>query len=642
MRGRLDRSALPEVVAKAGALVLLALCPLQPSSAQEAPAFDNPHGDLSVSCDECHTTDGWKPLVEPLVFDHASTGFELDFGHRTVECLSCHTELVFANVGTACADCHLDPHQGELGFACEDCHESSSWDPRVDFELFHDATLFPLTGAHEVIDCIACHSEASPFEFQLTPTECFLCHIDDYQSAELDHVELGFPTSCEDCHRTDAWQPAMIDGGNFDHDLFFPLRGAHEVLDCSDCHIGGFGDTPNECIGCHLADYEGVDDPDHVALGFPTMCENCHSTTTWEGAIEVDHEEFFPLRGVHAVLDCQECHADGFEGTPTDCVDCHLDDYQATNDPNHVEAGFSRMCEDCHNESSWEDATIDHDAFFPLTGAHRPLDCEACHAEGFSGTPTDCVSCHLDDYNATEDPDHRASGFPTMCEDCHSTSNWEDAIFDHDSVFRLTGAHRALDCEECHADGFDGTPRDCAGCHLDDYNATDDPDHQASGFPTMCEECHNTTDWEDADFDHDAVFQLTGAHRALDCEACHAEGFDGTPRDCVGCHLDDYNQTDDPDHDAAGFPTMCEDCHNTSDWDDADFDHDSLFFPIFSGSHAGEWDDCTDCHVDPGNFAVFDCTVCHDQADMDDEHDDVDDYVYSSPACLSCHPDGEE
>jgi hypothetical protein len=27
---------------------------------------------------------------------------------------------------------------------------------------------------------------------------------------------------------------------------------------------------------------------------------------------------------------------------------------------------------------------------------------------------------------------------------------------------------------------------------------------------------------------------------------------------------------------------------------------------------------------------------------MDDEHDDVNGYVYSSPACYSCHPDGRD
>jgi hypothetical protein len=674
-----------------------------------AQSFDNPHGDLSISCGECHTTEGWTPLLSDPGFDHAATGFPLDAGHRRVQCASCHAVLEFAQVGSACADCHLDPHLGELGFACGDCHDTSGWDPRARLGVLHDAT-FPLTGAHRSADCAACHAEDPPFEFQLTPTDCFLCHVEDYRSADLDHVALGFPTTCENCHTTDAFSPATVDV--VDHDLFFPLRGAHAVLDCSDCHAGGFGGTPSDCFACHADDYNSTRDPDHVALGFPTMCEVCHGTTTWEGASEVDHNQFFPLNGVHAVLDCESCHAGGFEGTPTDCFACHQEDYNATTDPNHAAQGFSTDCEGCHNESNWNDVDdIDHEAFFPLRGAHRtldceschaggfagtptdcyechredyegtddpdhmdagfptdceqchsetswegatadhsffpltgahaPLDCESCHANGFEGTPTDCAACHIDDYNNTTDPDHEDAGFPTTCEDCHTTEGWDGAEIDH-TFWPLTGAHAPLDCESCHAEGFPGTPTDCAACHLDDYNNTTDPDHQDAGFPTTCEDCHTTANW-DSDFDHD-FWPLTGQHQTLDCEECHAEGFPGTPTECSGCHLDDYNNTTDPDHQAAGFPTTCEDCHNTNDWEDADFNHDQMYFPIYSGSHEGEWQECADCHVVPNDFGVFECIFCHEhnQADMDDEHEDVGGYMYESQACFNCHPNGEE
>ncbi len=189
-----------------------------------AVSFENPHGELSISCGECHTTEGWTPLAAAPGFDHAETGFPLEAGHRKVQCASCHAVLEFAKVGSACADCHLDVHLGELGFACGDCHETTGWDPRARFSELHDAT-FPLTGAHRSADCAACHAEDPPFEFQLTPTDCFLCHVEDYRGAELDHVALGFPTTCENCHSTDAFSPATVDV--VDHDAFFPLRGAH-------------------------------------------------------------------------------------------------------------------------------------------------------------------------------------------------------------------------------------------------------------------------------------------------------------------------------------------------------------------------------------------------------------------------------
>jgi len=614
------------------------------AAAQSGSTARNPHGDLSIACSDCHSTAGWTPLLEPMLFEHVSTGFDLEAGHREVACVSCHALLEFSNVGSACADCHTDAHLGELGFSCETCHNPATWDARAHFAAIHDGTLFPLTGAHRSTDCAACHVEDPPFEFQLTPLDCFSCHVDDYQNAELDHPGLGFPTTCEDCHTTQAFQPANFFGGAFDHDIFFPLRGSHATLDCSVCHEGGFQGTPSDCFACHRDDYQSTTDPNHSALGFPTSCENCHGTTTWEGATSVEHDTFFPLNGVHAVLDCQACHADGFEGTPTDCFACHAADYNATRDPNHAAQGFATSCEDCHSESSWDVSDVDHDVFFPLVGAHRPLDCDACHAGGFAGTPTDCVACHQADYEATTDPNHQAAGFPTSCEACHSESSWEGAVVDHDNFFPLTGAHRPLDCDACHADGFEGTPTDCFSCHQAEYEGTTDPNHQQAGFPTSCESCHNTSDWDDADFDHDTFWPLTGQHRSLDCEECHAGGFEGTPTDCFACHAADYNQTTDPDHEAAGFPTTCEDCHNTSDWEDADFNHDQMYFPIYSGRHEDEWNSCSDCHVVPSDYGVFECIFCHEhnQQDTDDEHDDVNGYVYESQACLNCHPNGEE
>ena len=53
---------------------------------------------------------------------------------------------------------------------------------------------------------------------------------------------------------------------------------------------------------------------------------------------------------------------------------------------------------------------------------------------------------------------------------------------------------------------------------------------------------------------------------------------------------------------------------------------------------------CVECHPNPGNYAIFTCIDCHEhnKPDMDDKHEDVQDYVYSSVACFDCHPNGEE
>lgn len=546
-------------------LMAFSVCAL-PALSQEA----GPHGELGRPCGECHTVDGWLPLRQPLGFEHESTGFPLLGSHQQASCSECHSNPVFSHVAVACADCHADAHAGELGFDCESCHTPHTWENRRDYFDAHNRSLFPLFGTHATLDCSSCHEDQRPFEFATTPTECAGCHLDDYRT------------------------------------------------------------TAN---------------PNHLAAGFPIDCEVCHSPLSagWQGAVAFEHPPSFRLTGGHLRADCEDCHSSGFVGTPTDCAACHLDDYKSTNDPNHAAAGFSTTCEECHGVESWETSAFDHArTAFPLTGAHIVLECDDCHSAGFANTPTDCAACHRGDYDDTRDPDHAAAGFPLECERCHSTSMWAGASFDHNQTgFTLTGRHRNLDCESCHADGYAGTPTDCVACHLADYNGTDDPNHQAAGFPTTCETCHSTQDWN-ADFDHDQTgFRLTGQHRSLECESCHADGYAGTPADCAACHLDDY-QTADPNHAASGFGTDCQTCHNTSDWSDADFDHDASFFPIYSGKHREAWSSCADCHTNPSNYSVFTCLTCHGRGETRGHHGEVPGYVYESPACLACHPNGEK
>ncbi|MGD2121575.1 MAG: hypothetical protein PVJ76_07515, partial [Gemmatimonadota bacterium] len=110
--------------------------------------------------------------------------------------------------------------------------------------------------------------------------------------------------------------------------------------------------------------------------------------------------------------------------------------------------------------------------------------------------------------------------------------------------------------------------------------------------------------------------------------------------DCVACHQADY----DGEHAGSGYPTNCAACHTPTVWIPANFDHDRDYFPIFSGKHRGKWSvsGCSTCHTNPDNFSSFTCFACHkhNQTNMDNDHSEVSGYEYSSPACLSCHPNG--
>ncbi|MFZ4548663.1 MAG: hypothetical protein ACOYN4_14550, partial [Bacteroidales bacterium] len=96
-----------------------------------------------------------------------------------------------------------------------------------------------------------------------------------------------------------------------------------------------------------------------------------------------------------------------------------------------------------------------------------------------------------------------------------------------------------------------------------------------------------------------------------------------------------------PNHLGAQFPTSCADCHTQSTWSPSTFNHDAQYFPIYSGKHKGEWDLCSDCHPNSGNYAVYTCTTsCHPQSSTNSKHNGVIGYQYLSSACLSCHPNG--
>jgi len=289
---------------------------------------------------------------------------------------------------------------------------------------------------------------------------------------------------------------------------------------------------------------------------------------------------------------------------------------------------------------------------FPLTGSHVTVECESCHTPSAQGRLTfvkrslDCVHCHSDAFQYAKNPDHVGGGFPQDCNQCHSTTTWPRARFNHAGTrFPLTGAHRAVSCQQCHGDGvYRGKNVACVACHQPDYDRTTDPNHRAAQFPSNCATCHTTTAWTGAKFDHAGTnFPLTGAHLVVTCQECHGDGvYVGKATACIACHQADYDQTTDPNHQAAGFSTDCTGCHTTTRWAGATFDHDARFFPIYSGAHRGRWTSCSTCHVNPANFQQFSCLACHEhsQSLMDSHHGSVSGYSYDSQACFSCHPRG--
>jgi len=617
-------------------LLFILVLPATAAAQSHTSVTQNPHGPLNIPCQNCHTLSAWRPIRSLPEFDHNRTRFPLRGMHQSVGCTDCHTKPVFTNVGHRCADCHADIHKGHFGASCDHCHNVKGWQVSVQ-QINEHQNRFPLLGAHALLDCASCHKSAAVGQFRGLPTQCYACHAADFQQAQPNHVSAGFPTGCEQCHGMNNWL-----GAKFDHLKMtgFALQGAHALLDCSACHIGGrFQGTPAACVGCHLPDYQGATNPNHVALAFPQTCQTCHSTTAWQPAT-FDHSAVgFPLTGAHQTLQCASCHTNGnFNLTSTACISCHLKDYQGTTDPNHAQIGFSQVCQGCHTTVSWAGATFNHATTgFALTGAHAALPCSQCHVNGnYNLTTAACSSCHMKDFQATTNPNHVQGGFPTTCDSCHSTVTWAGATFDHSSTgFPLTGAHVALQCTQCHINGnYNITDTSCSSCHTKDFNSTTNPNHVIAGFPLQCQLCHTTTAWTPSSFNHNnTVFPLTGFHTTVACASCHVNNnYTTVPTDCYSCHKSDYLATTNPNHTAANFPTTCATCHSTTSWLGATFNH--TYFPL---NHGGANSVCSTCHTNSSNYAVFTCTNCHTQAQTDARHQGIRGYVYNSTNCYQCH-----
>jgi hypothetical protein len=578
----------------------------------------SPHGsDLKLDCSVCHNPTNWDVDFSKAEFEHETTGFTLMGQHQVVDCKSCHTNLVFTQAEPECSTCHKDIHQETVGLECSKCHTSKSWIVE-DINGLHQLERFPLVGNHLLADCSQCHTRYTDLYFEPLNIDCYSCHQQNYNSTSSpNHSEARFSTDCMLCHsiNSDVWAGASII-----HD-FFPLVGGHAIQDCFACHEqgGNFTGLTQDCYSCHQQDYQNVQDPNHIEAGFPTDCEQCHTINEWSPANFDHHQTAFPLTGKHITTDCSDCHTDGFAGTPTDCYDCHQQDYEIVTDPNHVTENFPTDCIQCHTTDGWDGAEIDHNQTnFPLTGSHVNADCSSCHINGFTNTPTDCFSCHQDNYSATSNPDHLAANFPNTCEDCHTTTAWTPASFDHDGQFFpiYTGKHAGEwnNCIDCHTTSSDFSVFTCLSCHEHRQSEMDSEHQGINGYfyeSNACLSCHPNGD-SDGAFNHgESNFPLTGSHTILDCQQCHQNGYTNTPVNCSACHLENFNSTTNPNHQSLSLPTDCESCHSTDpNWLPASFPVHDQFYPLVGG-HLNNANDCSGCHNGNYDNTPEQCFGCH-------------------------------
>ncbi len=292
-------------------------------------------------------------------------------------------------------------------------------------------------------------------------------------------------------------------------------------------------DAKGECAKCH---------PDHAGRDFALI--------DWPGGAKerFDHRKAgWELTGAHVETTCDKCHTSelraspaarlsprpaghaGWVGLEQTCVSCHEDVHERT---------LARTCERCHDTRDWSPAPgFDHARTdYPLTGKHREVKCDGCHAErGIFRVASfaQCSGCHRDPHGGR---------FGAKCADCHTTGAWatvNKASFDHSRTrYPLRGKHAAATCDGCHGRSM-AQPRPafatCASCHRDPHRG----EATLAGRAVDCASCHGVEGFTPSTFtvaQHRATdYPLEGKHATVACGTCHAAG--GGAREVGGGRL---------------------------------------------------------------------------------------------------------
>lgn len=233
----------------------------------------NLHGHLPVNaaCQQCHTEHKGRSanitsfaqsdFEHDLVTDFSLARHTINYDGSMITCDSCHAQKQYDPLLINCVDCHneadyafVDNHIAFYGEECQACHDGL--DTMIGFD---HAQIFPLDGAHILLECASCH--VTPV-LSGTPNECSGCHV------EPDIHAGSFGLDCVRCHTTMAWLPAQLSQHTFPFD-----HGDQGRVDCQVCHTTSYAEYT--CYDCHA--HEAAETrADHLEEGIlESELENC-------------------------------------------------------------------------------------------------------------------------------------------------------------------------------------------------------------------------------------------------------------------------------------------------------------------------------------------------------------------------------
>jgi len=494
----------------------------------------------------------------------------VDMGKKSPGPLSAvHERAPDLDGGGACSECH-GGWRRSMSQACLACHAD------VASQVEAGSGLHGKIARSEIESCAHCHSEHHGSSFAMVNRQSFAAAGAPGGPEAFDHAFVGYA-----------------------------MEGKHLEADCTQCHVHAneevlpegarrFMGLERDCASCHEDPHEGR---------MTVRCAECHGQASFGDVSFARHDDFLPLVGGHAGVDCRACHgkgnehaleslgrrAEGLSPAPRDCTECHVTPHRrefvaGTSALLSMEPGAA--CVACHRaeHESFRDERLtlspEQHAIsgFALDAPHDRAACADCHsaAEGdFAARhpgrgADDCRSCHADPHGGQffDDGDGNGETNPRSCLECHDRHRFVPDAFTVEkhalTALPLTGRHRDARCDACHGRAseflprvFHGTPSDCDECHADAHRGFF---ASGTGEGEACSTCHLTTlfsEMPESGFDHGrwTRFDLSGAHAEAACEACHrpsdkkdalgrtfgrvADHF-GRIEGCVSCHADPH------------------------------------------------------------------------------------------------------
>jgi hypothetical protein len=228
--------------------------------------------------------------------------------------------------------------------------------------------------------------------------------------------------------------PWNTDPGIDGHVAFFPLSGggAHDGIDCNQCHGSFDSFTQFDCLTCHdqtptvnaaALPEKHKDVPDYAYTS--AACYDCHPAGT--GGAPPDHGQYFPVDAgsAHATIQCKQCHSDlknPRDATQFQCGSCHVASDAAlvakhttqTSNPritvaaSEIDVNDSSTCLRCHADSQ-VDMTSAHPRNGQGSPPHERARCLQCH-DTFRADKTFAADFAID---PRANPGHG-------CANCHS------------------------------------------------------------------------------------------------------------------------------------------------------------------------------------------------------------------------------